>query len=478
MPAPARDAEIPALRMRPLHAARVAMSIFVSIVAFLVAICVLIIWHEFGHFIVMRAFGVKVLRFSVFFGKPLLRWQRHPGATELAVGWLPIGGYVMPLDEREGEVADSEKHLAFNRQALPKRFLAVLAGPGFNFIFAIVAYWVIFIIGVPGIKPIVGEIPAGSPAAAAGIVSQDEILAVNGHATPTWDTTLVRLFEGVMQGSHVEVTVRTPQNAEKQLLIEVRNTRALTEPGQLLTGLGLSQWQPIAPPIVGEVLPDGTAYAAGLQTGDIILKAAGTVLSGPADLVKVLQTSPGKTLALEVQRQGRSFSLNLPVGEQKTSDGHVIGHIGAQLGYPDWVRQRLEAEQRYNPAAALGHALARTGSLAWLTLDASWNMVIGKVSLRNLSGPIDIAQYAGYTAESGLVPFLAFLAIVSISLGVLNLLPIPVLDGGHLLYYVMEAVKGSPLSAHAEMTGQRIGLALILMLFCFAVYNDLMRLFG
>ena len=454
------------------------MSVLISIAAFLVAICVLIIWHEFGHFVVMRAFGVKVLRFSVFFGKPVLRWQRNPDATEYVVGWLPLGGYVKPLDERESEVADSERHLAFNRQALPKRFLAVLAGPVFNFIFAVVAYWAIFMIGVPGIRPIVGDIRAGSPAAAAGFAPQDEIVSVNGHATPTWDAALVRLFEGVMQGSRVRVSVRTVHNAETQLLIQASNTRELTQPGQLLKGLGLSQWQPLAPPVVEAVLSNGTARAAGLQPGDVILEAGGTTLSGPSDLVEMLQKLPGKTLQLEVRRQGRNFALELPVGEQKTKGGRIVGHIGAQLGYPDWVRQRLESEQRYNPAAALGHALARTASLAWLTLDASWNMVIGKVSLRNLSGPIDIAQYAGYTAESGLVPFLAFLAIVSISLGVLNLLPIPVLDGGHLLYYVLEAVKGSPLSARAELTGQRIGLTLILMLLCFAVYNDLMRLFG
>jgi len=454
------------------------MNIFISVVAFLVAICVLIIWHEFGHFIVMRAFGVKVLRFSVFFGKPLLRWQRHPEATELAVGWLPIGGYVMPLDEREGEVADAEKHLAFNRQALPKRFLVVLAGPGFNFIFAVVAYWAIFMIGVPGIKPIVGEIPAGSPAAVAGFVSQDQILAVNGHVTPTWDTALVQLFEGVMQSNRVEVTVRTPQNVERQLQIEASNTRALTEPGQLLTGLGLSQWDPALPAVIEKLEPGGTAEAAGLEPGDQILLVGTTAINSWQQLVKILQSSPNKTLSITVERHGREVALSLPVGATQTAAGQTIGHIGAMVYVPSDFGERLRAEQRYNPAAALGHALARTGSLAWLTLDASWNMVIGKVSLRNLSGPIDIAQYAGYTAESGLVPFLAFLAIVSISLGVLNLLPIPVLDGGHLLYYVMEAVKGSPLSAQAEMAGQRVGLALILMLFCFAVYNDLMRLFG
>ena len=220
------------------------MNILISIAAFLVAICILVIWHEFGHFIVMRCFGIKVLRFSVFFGKPLLLWQRRPDSTELAIGWLPLGGYVKPLDEREGEVPEGEKHLAFNRQPLAKRFLAVLAGPAFNFIFAIVAYWVIFMIGVPGIRPIIGAVQPGSAAAHAGFVMEDEILAVNGHSTPTWDTAVVRLFEGVIGGGNVDVKVRTPDNGQRQLVLNITDSQALTEPGKLLTGLGFSQWQP------------------------------------------------------------------------------------------------------------------------------------------------------------------------------------------------------------------------------------------
>lgn len=454
------------------------MNILISVVAFLVAICVLIIWHEFGHFVVMRWFGIKVLRFSVFFGKPLLRWQRHPDSTELTIGWLPIGGYVKPLDEREEEVPETQKHLAFNNQSLGKRFLAVLAGPVFNFIFAIVAYWIIFMIGIPGIRPIVGEIPAGSPAAVAGFVTQDEILAVNGHSTPTWDRAVVRLFEGVMQSDSVEVQVRAPDHTEKNLILHTTDTRSLTEPGQLLTGLGLSQWDPDLPAVIDKLEDGGTAKAAGLQPGDRIVRVGATSIQSWQQLVQLLQSSAGKTLTVTVQRDGRNLVLSLPVGTTQGPGGQVVGHIGAMVQIPPGFGERLRAEQRYNPAAALGQAFARTGNLAWLTLDASWNMVIGKVSLRNLSGPIVIAQYAGYTAEGGLVPFLAFLAIVSISLGVLNLLPIPMLDGGHLLYYILEAVKGSPLSAQAEMTGQRIGIALLLVLMCFAVYNDLMRLFG
>ncbi len=442
------------------------------------AVCMLIIWHEFGHFVVMRYFGIKVLRFSVFFGKPLLRWQRRPESTELAIGWLPLGGYVKPLDERDGEVPVGEQHLAFNRQPLNRRFLAVLAGPVFNIIFAIVAYWVIFMMGVPGTRPIIGEVRSGSAAAQAGFVKEDEILAVNGNRTLTWDTVLERLFEGTIHGSSISVQVRNPDHAEQQLILKITDSRALTEPGKLLEGLGFSQWQPEAAPEVGEVLSDGTAGRAGLRKGDLILSVDNKAITSPQQLIDMLRSAPNQTLQIVVQRGIHSVGLQLPVGVQRTKDGKLIGHIGAQIGYPESLRQRLEVEQRYNPIAALGHAIARTGSLAWLTLDASWNMVIGKVSLRNLSGPIDIAQYAGYTAENGLVPFLAFLAVVSISLGILNLLPIPVLDGGHLLYYLIEAVKGSPLSTQAEMLGQRVGIALLLALMSFAIYNDLTRMFG
>ena len=454
------------------------MNILISIVAFIVAIGVLVSVHEFGHFIVARFLGIRVLRFSLGFGKPLLRWQRNPDATEYVIAWLPLGGYVKMLDEREGEVPEADRHLAFNRQSLPKRFMVVLAGPLFNLLFAVLAYWVIFMIGIPGIRPIVGDVRPDSPAALAGVVKKDQILAVNGHTTPTWDSALVRLFEGVMQGGRINVRVRTAQDSEKNLVLQVMHAKTLTEPGKLLTGLGLGQWNPDLPAVIAQVADGGTAKAAGLRPGDHIVELGNIPIRSWQQLVAILQASAGKTLVVTLERHGHTLTLSLPVGEVEEPGGRLLGHIGAMVRIPPGFGARLRAEQRYNPAAALGHAFARTGSLAWLTLDASWNMVLGKVSLRNLSGPIDIAQYAGYTAESGLVPFLAFLAIVSISLGVLNLLPIPVLDGGHVLYYVVEAVKGSPLSVQAEIMGQRVGIALLLVLMCFAIYNDLTRIIG
>ncbi|MGH8279109.1 MAG: RIP metalloprotease RseP [Gammaproteobacteria bacterium] len=454
------------------------MNVLISILAFVVAIGVLVTVHEFGHFIVARFLGVKVLRFSVGFGRPLWRWQRNKDSTEYVVAWIPLGGYNKFLDEREGEVPEAQQHLAFNRQSLTKRFPIVLAGPVFNLLFAVLAYWVIFMAGVPGIRPIVGAVPAGSPAAVAGFVSQDEILAVNGHATPTWETALVRLFEGVMRSSSVQVEVRTPGGATRALSLHASDTRKLTRPGDLLGGLGLSVWEPVLPPVVDKLVAGGTAAAAGLEPGDRFTAVDGTPIQSWPQLYKILQAAPGKTLHVVVERAGQSVALALPVAAESQPDGKTLGRVGVQVRVPKGFGSRLQTEQRYNPAAAFGQAFARTGNLSWLTLVASWNMVTGRVSLQNLSGPISIAQYAGYTAESGLVPFLAFLAIVSISLGILNLLPIPLLDGGHLLYYVLEALKGSPLSLRAEMAGQRLGIALLLMLMCFAIYNDLARLFG
>lgn len=451
-------------------------SFIISVLAFVVAIGVLVTVHEFGHFIVARAMGIKVLRFSVGFGKPLYTWKRRGDSTEYVIAALPLGGYVKMLDEREGDVAPAELPLAFNRQPLQKRFAVVLAGPVFNLVFAVLAYWAIFMIGIPGIKPVVGEIRSGSIAATAGFVSQDLIVDVNGEPTPTWETAMLRLFEGVMRGDTVSVKVLTPTGQRRSLTLNIVDPRSLTEPGKLLDGLGLSQWTPAIPPVIGQIADDGSARASGLKSGDRVVSVAGARVDSWQQLVKLLQVSPGKTLDMVIDRDGRSIPVKLKVGVQRAQDGKEIGHIGAAVRIPPDFGARLRAEQRYNPAVALWHAVKRTAGMCWLTLDAAGNMVIGNVSWHNLSGPIDIAQYAGYSAQSGLVPFLMFLAIVSISLGVLNLLPIPLLDGGHVLYYALELVKGSPVSQRTEIVGQRVGIALLLMLMFFAVYNDLSRL--
>ncbi|MFI4967793.1 MAG: RIP metalloprotease RseP [Gammaproteobacteria bacterium] len=453
------------------------MQIVISILAFIAAIGVLVTVHEFGHFIVARGLGIKVLRFSIGFGKPLFTWHRRGDDTEYVIAALPLGGYVKMADEREGTVAEADLPRAFNRQGLAKRLAVVLAGPAFNLAFAVLAYWIIFMAGIPGIKPIVGNITAGSPAAIAGFMPQDRIVAVAGHETRTWDGAQLALFQEVLDGHQVQVRVQPVAGPERALTLKLADTHALTEPGKLLSGLGLAQWDPPVPPVIGQLTPEGSARASGLHEGDRIVSEQGNPVADWQSLVSIIKASAGKDLQLGIVRDGREQSLTLHVGSV-AGDAAGVGHIGAAPRIPPNFYAGLQAEQRYNPPAALWQALTRTAELAWLTLDASWNMVLGNVSLQNISGPINIAQYAGYTAESGLVPFLAFLAIVSISLGVLNLLPIPVLDGGHVLYFAVEFVKGSPLSEKVEAMGQRVGMALLMMLMVFAIYNDLVRVFS
>ncbi len=453
------------------------MQILISILAFIAAIGVLVTVHEFGHFIVARSLGIKVMRFSIGFGKTLFSWRRKGDDTEYVIAALPLGGYVKMVDEREGAVAEADLPRAFNRQPLRKRLAVVLAGPVFNLLFAVLAYWVIFMAGVPGVKPIVGNIAAGSPAAAAGFEPRDQIVAVGGHETRTWDVAVLELFQQVLDGHEVQVTVQPPAGPLRVLALKAGDTRALTEPGKLLPGLGLSEWDPPISPVIGQLAADGSAQASGLKVGDRILSLQGGAVTDWQSMVSTIKASPGKDFPVIVQRGNQELPLTLHVGSLVT-DGQTAGHIGAAPVIPPDFYAGLQAEQRYNPPAAFWHALTRTADLAWLTLDASWNMVLGNVSWRNISGPINIAQYAGYTAQSGLVPFLAFLAIVSISLGVLNLLPIPVLDGGHVLYFAAEFVKGSPLTERVEIMGQRVGIALLMVLMVFAVYNDLARVFS
>jgi regulator of sigma E protease len=453
------------------------MQIIVSILAYIVAVGILVIAHEFGHFIVARRLGIKVLRFSVGFGKPIWTWHRKGDETEYVLSALPLGGYVKMADEREGEVAAADLPRAFNRKSIPRRAAVVLAGPLFNFLFAILAYWIIFMHGVPGFRPVVGYVLPATPAAEAGLRPGDVIQSVGARDTATWDDVQVELFRQVLGSPEIAMQVRSASGEIRNLALPVRDPSALTAPDQMLVGLGLSV-QPPMEPVLDQVAPGDAAAAAGLKKGDRVLSVGGGAIGHWQDLVGILRASAGKTLHLVVQRQGHSQDVSLKVGTI-TENGVSIGHIGAgPVAVPKEYFEGLSIEQRYNPLAALGQGFKRTAEMSWLTLLAGWNMLTGNVSLKSLSGPIDIAQYAGYAAQSGVSTFLEFLAFVSISLGVLNLLPIPVLDGGHLLYFAAEAVKGSPLSERAEALGQRVGLVLLLSLMGFAVWNDLIRVFS
>ena len=451
------------------------MNVLIALLAFLVVFGVVVAVHEFGHFIVARMLGVKVVRYSIGFGKVLFSW-RPGGETEYAVSALPLGGYVKLLDEREGEVPESERHRAFNRQPIWRRAAILFAGPAFNLIFALIAYWIVYMVGIPGVKPVVGTVKPNSPAAVAGIREKDTIVAVNGTATPTWQAVRFGLLSAVVDEKPLTLRVR-PQGGSEARSVQVHygDSKALTQPGHLFSGLGLSPWLPPVPAVLGQVQADGAAARAGLQQGDRIAAVDGQPVTDATAFVKTVRAHPGQRLTFTVVRNGTRLQLPV-VPESISSDGKRIGHIGAAIAMPPDYASDLAASMRFGPLAALGEAANRTGQITALTAVMIYRMVIGQASLSNLSGPIEIAHYAGTWAQAGLVPFLFFLALISISLGFLNILPIPLLDGGQLLYLAIEAVRRKPLSEHAEAIGMRVGLSLIVLLLGFAVFNDLSRL--
>jgi regulator of sigma E protease len=451
-------------------------SVLYSVLAFIVAIGVLVTVHEFGHFWVARRLGVKVLRFSVGFGQPL--WKRTFGAdaTELVVAAIPLGGYVKMLDEREGEVPAAELPRAFNRQPLQTRIAVVAAGPLFNFLFAIVAYWMMFVVGVPGLRPLVGDVIPGSYADMAGIVSGDEIVAVDNVPTPTWEGTVLALLDSSLaESGSVALTVRDPQGAERLLQVQFDTSSELLQAGGVLENFGLEPWRP--PAVIDRLVAGGAGERAGLLPGDRIIRADEVPVSSWEQWVDYVRDRPEQAIRLQVMRDAREVTLDL-VPDRVTEMDKTIGRIGAYVRLPgDEQRATMRVVVRYGPLQALPEALGKTWSVTTLTLRTLWKMVTGKASVESLSGPISIAQYAGQSAAIGLATFLGFLGIVSVSLGVLNLLPVPVLDGGHLLFYLLELIKGSPVSEAAQLLGQKIGIALLLALMSLAFYNDLVRLF-
>ncbi len=458
------------------------MSALHSLLFFLLALGLLITIHEFGHFWVARRSGVKILRFSVGFGRPLYKRLFGPDRTEFVIAALPLGGYVKMLDEREGPVPEAELGRAFNRQPVLVRIAVVLAGPLANLLFAVVAYWLMFVIGVAGLKPVVGEVTPGSPAAVAGLEPGVEIIEVEGRRTPTWEAVVDACLDAVLDGGSVELAYRRGEGVEKETLLDLSglDLDSLNR-GRFFEVLGFDRYRPKYPPVIGEVVPGGVAEESGLRPGDRVVSVDGEPVDDWSQLVGIIRSSPGKALQVEVERGGELLSLILTPRPVESGDGKMIGRIGA-IAAPDEEAEeeakRLFVTERYGPLEAVPRAFGKSWKMTRLTLQVLGRMVIGEASLENLSGPISIARYAGQSASFGLVPFLSFLAIVSLSLGVLNLLPIPVLDGGHLLYYLIELVAGRPLPESAQEFGQQIGLLILLLLMGIALYNDILRLAG
>jgi len=461
------------------------MNLLISILAFMFAIGILVAIHEFGHYWVARKVGVKVLRFSIGFGKPL--WTRVAGEdqTEYVLAAIPLGGYVKMLDEREGEVAEHELHRAFNRQSVWKRIAVVVAGPMANFLLAILLYTLVFMIGTKAYAPFVGDITQNSPAAVAGMNDGGLITAVNGNAVSSWDETRMTLLNGYLENkSDVEISVSSKDNGLRNYSLDLSDADLLKGSQDFLAKAGITFWQPKQTVTVSKVLPDSSASVSGLQENDVVLRVDDAVVSDVREFIKYIRSHPLQKITLEIERNSKVISVAVTLSE-KEDKGEKVGSLGALLSTK--VADDISAAEREklkqlgfiyqrNPIDSFVLGVEKTWQMSIVTLKVMGRLIIGEASLKNISGPITIAEFAGKTALLGLTVYLGFLAIISVSLGVLNLLPIPMLDGGHLLYYIIELFRGKPVSERVEAVGFQIGIALVGSMMMLAIYNDVMRL--
>ena len=453
------------------------MTLLITVLSFLVTVGVLVVVHEFGHYLAARLANVKILRFSVGFGKPLMVRRRGADQTEWVLAAIPLGGYVKMVDEREGPVAPADLPRAFNNQNVWTRIGIVIAGPLANFLLAFFVYWALFIAGMPGLKPVVGDPPAGTPAAYAGLANGDVVTAVSDETVATWnDVRWLLLKEAVKRGT-VDIEVKTASGSSATRRLDMSSLTKDDLDKDFLGKLGLRNFRPRAPALLGRLIPGAAAERAGLAAGDRVVAINGKPIETWFEFTAEVASNPGRTLAIEIERAGRRSQLRATPDSVSEGDNR-IGRLGVEA--PAELKreyERMGTTVRYNPIAAIPKAADKVWDLSAFSIKMLGRMIVGDISWKNLSGPITIADYAGQSAQAGWVTWLGFLALVSVSLGVLNLLPIPLLDGGHLVYYFAEIVKGSAVSDRTMEIGQRLGLALLLALTFFAFYNDINRLF-
>lgn len=450
------------------------MALIQTIIWFLVALVILVAVHEFGHFYVARRCGVKVLRFSIGFGRVLWRRRDRQG-TEYALAAIPLGGYVKMLDEREGDVPEEELHRSFNRKNVWQRIAIVAAGPVANFILAILLFWLLMIPGTREPIPIVGDVEPGSVAAQAGLEAGQEILAVDGEPTPTWQALHQQLLRRLGESGTIQFLVKYP-GSDLQYMSQAPLDgwlRGAEEPDPV-AGLGLTLDRPEPQAILGQIVPDSPAERAGLLSGDRILSVDGELVSGWSEWVDYVRARPGQEIQMTVERDGGQTSLSV-TPETIEENGERFGRVGVGIQPQPWPEERIRT-YHYGLVESFVAGVDRTWETAGFVLLSVKKLVVGEISTKNLSGPITIAKVAGDSAESGWKSFVGFVALLSIFLGVFNLLPIPVLDGGHLLYYAIEVVKGSPVSDRVQQVGYQIGLVMVVGLMVLAFYNDIMRL--
>ena len=446
----------------------------ITLVAFAVALGSLIVIHEFGHYAVARMSGVRVLRFSLGFGPPLLTWRGGKDQTEWVLSALPFGGYVKMLDEREAPVHVTERHRAFNNQSNAKRIAIVLAGPLANLLFAVALYFLLYLNGVQDLRPKLGVPAPNTPAHAAGIERGDLVQKINGKSVRGWQEVRWELLRHALERDPIELEVLDGGNHLSWKRLELGNFDANGFSDDPVTRLGLTLFRPDA--VIGRAVPGSVAEKAGLRRGDRILSVGGRTIIQWDELVAAIRTAPGSPVHLTLLRDNAKLSVIVTPEAVPGANGTSFGRIGAEPLVNGTDSDGMVITLSYAPADSINLALKKTWETSVFSLNMIGKMLQGQVSWRNLSGPVTIADYAGQSAKAGIASYVLFVALISISLGVLNLLPIPVLDGGHLMYYLIEGIKGSPVSEKAAEIGQRVGVTVLIVLMAFAFFNDINRL--